>query len=148
MKIKFQQILIHFLAFGPGLEDNKVTDQLPTHFTIQSKDRNGNDMKKGGDPFEVVVQGPNGPVPATIKDNEDGTYTVDYAPTDAGKHKIEVKLKGQNVAKAPYHINVKEGADNESSVIEGFSFVIQAKTKKGANKKEGGDKFEGIKRKK
>jgi hypothetical protein len=63
-----QQILIFYLAFGPGLED-KVTDQLPTHFTIQSKDRNGNDMKNGGDPFEVSVQGPNGEVPATIKDN-------------------------------------------------------------------------------
>ncbi len=40
------------IAYGPGLED-KVNDQLPTHFTIQAKDRNGNNMNKGGDPFEV-----------------------------------------------------------------------------------------------
>eukprot|EP01114_Cavostelium_apophysatum_P014354 TRINITY_DN369_c0_g1_i1.p1 TRINITY_DN369_c0_g1~~TRINITY_DN369_c0_g1_i1.p1 ORF type:complete len:755 (+),score=260.59 TRINITY_DN369_c0_g1_i1:68-2332(+) len=128
------------LAYGPGLEDG-VTDQLPTHFTVESRDKHGNRMPTGGDPFEVKVQGPNGPVPATIKDNGDGTYKVDYKPNDAGKHRIDVTLKGQPVAKSPYTVNVKEGADNSTSVIENYTFVIQAKNKKGANKTSGGDDF-------
>lgn len=49
--------------------------------------RNGNNLDKGGDPFDVKIQGPNGPVDAKIKDNQDGTYTVDYKPDDAGKHR-------------------------------------------------------------
>lgn len=44
-------------------------------------------MDKGGDPFDVKIQGPNGPVPANVKDNNDGTYTVDYKPNDSGKHR-------------------------------------------------------------
>ena len=128
------------IAFGPGLEDN-VTDQLATHFTIQTKDRNGNNIPKGGDTFDIKVTGPNGEVPATIKDNEDGTYRVEYAPTEHGKHRIDVQLKGKPIAKSPYHVNVKEGADPEHSIIEGYSFVIQAKSKSGSNRKDGGDKF-------
>jgi len=128
------------IAFGPGLENN-VTDQLPTHFTIQSKDRNGNNLNKGGDPWDVKIQGPNGPVPASVKDNGDGTYTVDYQPTDSGKHKLDVTLKGAPVMKSPFTVFVKEGADDQTSIIEGYSFVIQAKTKKGVAKREGGDNF-------
>jgi len=131
---------IKSIAFGPGLEDG-VTDQLPTTFTIQARDKNGNDMKKGGDPFDVKINGPNGPVPAKVKDNDDGTYTVDYKPEDAGKHRVDVTLKGVPVAKSPYNVNVKEGADDHTTIIESYSFVIQAKTKKGANRKDGGDDF-------
>jgi len=43
--------------------------------------------------------------------------------------------------KSPVTVFVKEGADDQTSIIEGYSFVIQAKTKKGVAKKEGGDNF-------
>jgi filamin len=128
------------IAFGPGLED-KVSDHLPTMFTIQAKDRNGNNMNKGGDPWEVKIQGPDGPVDANVKDNGDGTYTVDYAPKSPGKHRIDVTLKGAPVQKSPFTVNVKEGADEDTSLIDSYSFVIQAKTRKGANKKDGTDDF-------
>src|SRR5687767_6055975 len=80
------------IAFGPGLQDG-IPDTLPTHFTIQAKDRDGNNMKRGGDPFEVRIQGPRGPVDAKLSDNNDGTYTVNYQPGGPGKHRIEVTLK-------------------------------------------------------
>jgi len=128
------------IAFGPGLED-KVTDQIPTYFTIQAKDTSNNNMNRGGDPFEIKIQGPNGPVDANITDNGDGTYLVNYAPKNPGKHKIDITLKKVPVAKSPYTVNVKEGADNDTSVIDGYSFVIQAKTRKGANRTTGTDDF-------
>jgi filamin len=127
-------------AYGPGLEDG-VQDTLPTHFTIEARDRNGNPIKKGGDPFEVKIQGPNGPVDAKIKDNNDGTYLVEYAPSDSGRHKIDVKLKGKDIQDAPFYVNVKEGADHDNSGVESYTFTIRARTKKGSEKKTGGDKF-------
>jgi len=129
------------LVYGPGVEDGKVQDNLPTHFTIESRDRDGNKVPRGGDPYEVNIQGPNGPVESKITDNNDGTYTVEYAPSDAGKHKIDVTLKEKAVAKSPYHVNVKEGADHRTSCIGGIVFTIQSKTKSGKNLDRGGEPF-------
>jgi len=128
-------------VFGPGLEDG-VQDNLPTYFNIESRDRNGQPVRKGGDPFEVKIQGPKGDVPATVHDNGDGTYRVDYAPQDAGNHVIKVELKNKPVAQSPYTVNVKEGADHNTSGIESFQFVIRARTKTGKDMSRGGEKFE------
>jgi len=98
-------------------------------------------MKRGGDPFEVKIQGPKGPVDAKITDNQDGTYNVDYQPSTAGKHRIEVNLKTRPIKDAPFTVMVKEGADESNSFIENFTFTIRAKTKKGENRKDGGDDF-------
>jgi filamin len=127
-------------VYGPGIEDG-VQDNLPTHFTIEARDTNGNPMGKGGDPFEVKIAGPRGNVPAEVVDNGDGTYTVNFAPDDAGKHKIDVTLKGKDVANAPYTINVREGADHNTSCVEMCEFTIRAKTKRGAFMNIGGEKF-------
>jgi filamin len=128
-------------VYGPGLEDG-VQDNLPTHFTIEARDTEGNPMKKGGDPFQVKVTGPKGDVPAEVVDNNDGTYTVNFAPQDAGPTKIDVSLKGKPVANAPYTINVKEGADHNTSLIESYQFTIRARTKRNQNMTRGGEKFE------
>jgi len=98
-------------------------------------------MKKGGDPFEVKIQGPKGPVDSKITDNDDGTYTVDYQPTNAGKHRIDVTLKTKPIKDAPFTVMVKEGADETHSFIENFTFTIRARTKKAENRKDGGDDF-------
>mmetsp|Transcript_17569 Transcript_17569/g.24381 ORF Transcript_17569/g.24381 Transcript_17569/m.24381 type:complete len:756 (-) Transcript_17569:39-2306(-) len=127
-------------AYGPGLE-NGIPDNLPTYFTIQAKDKDGNNMKQGGEPFQVKIHGPNGEVPAKITDKGDGTYLVEYEPTQAGKHKVDVTLKGHGIEKNPFSVNVREGADDKYSHIEGYTFTIRAQTKQGQNKKDGGDNF-------
>jgi filamin len=128
-------------VYGPGLEDG-VQDNLPTHFTIEARDRKGNPVPRGGDPFEVKIQGPRGAVPAEVVDNGNGTYTVNYAPEDAGQHRIDVTLKNKPVANSPYSVNVREGADHRTSGIESFQFVIRARTKSGKDMQRGGEKFE------
>jgi filamin len=128
-------------VYGPGIEEG-VQDNLPTHFTIEARDRNGNPMREGGDPFEVRVNGPRGEVPVEVKDNGDGTYTVSYAPEHAGNHRIDVSLKNKPVANSPYNVNVREGADHNTSFIESYQFVIRARTKTGKDMQRGGEKFE------
>jgi hypothetical protein len=127
------------LVYGPGLED--VYDTKPAVFYIKSRDRFGNDMGKGGDPFEVQVQGPNGDVPAKVVDNDDGTYTVTYNPVEHGKHTVYVNLKNNAVANSPYTVNVKEGAAFEYSFLEKFSFTVRTKTKSNNFKTVGGETF-------
>jgi hypothetical protein len=127
------------LVWGPGLVD--VYDTKPTEFYIKAKDRDGNDMGRGGDPFQVMITGPNGPVPATTTDNGDGTYTVNYEPQDHGDHVIAVTLRGKPVANSPYTVAVKEGASWEYTQIERYQFTIRSKTKAGQNKLVGGEEF-------
>jgi len=127
-------------VWGPGLED-AVQDNLPTFFNIEARGTDGQPMKQGGDPFQVKIAGPNGDVPAKVTDNGDGTYRVDYAPQDAGKHRIDVTLKDKPVANSPYTVNVREGADHNTSFIEGFQFVIRAKTKNNKSMTRGGENF-------
>jgi len=129
----------HSLVWGPGLED--VYDTKPAIFYIKSRDRYENDMGKGGDPYEVQVQGPSGDVPAQVKDNDDGTYTVTYNPFEHGKHTVYVNLKNNAVAKSPYTVNVKEGAAFENTFIEKFQFTVRTKTKTNNFKTVGGETF-------
>jgi len=127
------------LVYGSGIEE--AYDTKPAEFFIKARDRDGNDMKRGGDPFKVEVTSPSGPIPATIVDNQDGTYNVVYEPVEPGNHKIEVNLRGKPVAKSPYNVNVKEGASAEFTFVEGFSFTIRSRTKSGDDKPSGGEKF-------
>jgi len=125
-------------AFGPGLEDG-VTDTLPTTFTIQAKDSNGNDLTDGGDNFEVIVSGPEGDIKPEVKDNKNGTYTVDYQPESSGNHKVHVLLDKVPIQGSPYSVNVKAGSDYSNSFIEKFTFLIRTRDKKGKNRTNGGD---------
>jgi len=123
-------------AYGPGLE-NGILDTLPTHFTVQAADRNGNKIKEGGDPFEVAIKDAKGnDVPIKVTDNNDGTYKVEYKPHGPGDHHVDVKLKGKPIKGAPYKVSVKAGASAHYSVVENYTFVIQAKTATGENRNE------------
>lgn len=131
------------LCYGPGLENGKVFDNKPTEFTIESRDRDGQKVPRGGDDYNVKITGPNGEdVPAQIHDNRDGTYKVEYAPQDAGQHKVDVTLKTRPVARSPYYVDVKEGADHRTSCFERFVATIQSKTKSGKPLSKGGEPFE------
>merc|ERR1711991_1180342 len=65
------------LCHGPGLEDG-ILDTQPTHFMIETRDQDGNPLNEKGanQPFVVDIQGPDGKVPAKIKDNKDGIILI------------------------------------------------------------------------
>ncbi len=55
----------------------------PGEFTIHAVDPDGHPRNDGGDPFKVDIKGPS-EVHPSVTDNGDGTYTVQYLPTEAG----------------------------------------------------------------
>eukprot|EP01113_Clastostelium_recurvatum_P018917 TRINITY_DN222_c0_g1_i3.p1 TRINITY_DN222_c0_g1~~TRINITY_DN222_c0_g1_i3.p1 ORF type:complete len:958 (+),score=357.35 TRINITY_DN222_c0_g1_i3:135-3008(+) len=126
-------------AAGPGLE--KVFDNEPARFTIYSVDVDGKPRTDGGDPFDVVIKGPQD-VKAEVVDNNDGTYGVTWAPEHTGDYTVEVTLRGEHIKNSPHQVNVREGTDASQSGFGSFTFTLQARDKKGANKTFGGDKFE------
>jgi len=128
-------------AYGPGLE-NDILDTLPTEFFIQAADKDGNKMDKGGDPFEVDIKDADGNnVPFDLTDNEDGTYKVAYKPNGPGEQKVNVNLRGKPIKDAPFTLSIKAGA-SAFSVVEDYTFTIQAKTAAGENRMEGGEDFQ------
>jgi len=126
------------IAYGPGLEDG-IKDTLPTYFTIQAKDSNGEDFKEGGDKFDVVIQGPHGEYKPDVTDNGDGTYNVEYQPDEPGLHTVKVNLEGVPIKDSPFKVRVDPGADHSHSFIERFTFIVRTRDKRGANRTTGGD---------
>jgi len=129
-------------AYGPGLEDG-ILDTLPTEFYIQAADRDGKKMDKGGDDFDVNIKDADGnDVPFELTDNEDGTYKVAYKPNGPGEQKVNVNLRDKPIKNAPYTVKIKAGASAAFSVVENYTFTIQAKTAAGEDRTEGGEDFQ------
>jgi len=125
-------------AEGPGLHDG-ITDTFPAVFKVQARDRDGNPIKEGGDPFKCEVKDPSGkPVPAEVVDNGDGTYGVTYHPDIPGPHVIDVTLDDQHIKDMPKTVNIKAGISPVHSYIEDFSFIIRTCDKRGKPLTTGG----------
>ncbi len=73
-------------AYGPGLEGGEMGKT--SSFTIKAVNSDGTPVPVSGLPFHIHVKGPFGDVPSTTVDNNDGTYNVEYTPTDAGDHTV------------------------------------------------------------
>eukprot|EP01129_Flabellula_baltica_P008038 TRINITY_DN3168_c0_g1_i1.p1 TRINITY_DN3168_c0_g1~~TRINITY_DN3168_c0_g1_i1.p1 ORF type:complete len:757 (-),score=218.19 TRINITY_DN3168_c0_g1_i1:33-2303(-) len=148
-------------AEGPGLEDgNKTTDNL--EFKIISVDKHGKPRDVGGDLFDVQIEDPNYDIiPADITDNNDGTYTVKYQPTDAGKYHIDVVQRSranpmfyEHISNSPIDVVIEPGVSADQSYAYGplleeevldtepNCFYIQAKDGNGDPMTEGGSEFD------
>jgi len=125
-------------AFGPGLEPG-LLDTKPAEFTIQARDIFGNPRNEGGDPFNVEVKGPNGPVPVSVKDNGDGTYAVEYQPDNAGPYDIGVTLEDKHIKGSVFHVDIKPGAFPGTTTVEDYKFTLRTRDKRGTNMREGGE---------
>jgi uncharacterized protein YkwD len=138
------------VPFGPGIESAIVGE--PATFVVQAKDKNWNNVKAGGDDVKATVAGPNGPVNATVKDNNDGTYQITYTPQVPGYHKVDVKLDGESISDCPRNVPVKQLTDPSKSSLSGpgtesatttepATFTITSKDKNGNPLTVGGDDF-------
>ncbi|GAB1223477.1 hypothetical protein ENUP19_0149G0009 [Entamoeba nuttalli] len=78
-------------AEGEGLENAET--KTPAPFKIVTRNRAGEQLKHGGQKFNVTVQGPTIAAEVTVKDNEDGTYDVEYVAKEPGKHHIDVQVE-------------------------------------------------------
>jgi len=137
-------------AYGPGL--NEAIGGDPAHFTIQARNRGGEKLTRGGDPFDVEVLGPDEtPIEVKVVDNRDGTYGVTYHPDEPGKYKVDVILRGSNplyydhVGNSPVVVNAAVGIDASKTLVFGpgvedgvlntkpAEFFIQPKDRDGKN---------------
>jgi len=124
-------LLLMVTNYGPGLEG--ATQGEPATFTIEARDRLGQRIKTGGDPFKVDVKGPyNRDVDVKQVDNNDGTHTVTYTPIDHGKHEIKITLEGKHVAKSPYVVN----ADKPKGYPDALKCYAEGPGLKGGNTAE------------
>ena len=46
-----------------------------------------------------------------VKDNGDGTYAVEYTPTEDGPHQVDVKYDGDSIPGTPKEVNVLPKTD-------------------------------------
>jgi len=126
-------------AEGPGLLG--AVDNEPAQFTIFARDGDDQPKVEGGDPFQVIIDGPS-PVKVDVVDNNDGTYSVTYFPDVAGDYTIHVTLEDHPIKNAPYSVKVTEGIDLENTGFTGFSFTIQTRDKNNNKRGFGGDLFQ------
>lgn len=101
---------------GPGLEQG-VTNQ-PNQFTIHSVDADGNPATSGGDQFEVNITGPVSPE-TSIRDNNDGTYTVEYVTPEVGVYDVAVSYKDFPIRDSPRQVQVASSIDPSQCWAEG-----------------------------
>jgi len=71
-------------------------------FIIQTRDKRDANLREGGQPVEVDIKGPKGPVKVQLIDNRDGTYTVVYSIRDRGEYKLDVTVDGISVKGSPF----------------------------------------------
>ncbi|ELP83618.1 actin binding protein, putative [Entamoeba invadens IP1] len=127
-------------AEGPGL--NEAETKTPAPFKIITRNRIGQPLKKGGQKFDVTVNGPTIPADVQVKDNEDGTYDVEYVAKEPGKTHIDVKVDAPVKAEGEKKPEGAEGAENaapaeqEKKLEEDGTAPAEGEKKEGEPKKE------------
>uniref|UniRef100_A0A8C8S3S3 Filamin A n=1 Tax=Pelusios castaneus TaxID=367368 RepID=A0A8C8S3S3_9SAUR len=100
-------------ASGPGLNTTGVPASLPVEFTIDATDA-------GEGLLAVQITDPEGkPKKATIRDNQDGTYTVSYVPDTTGRYTILIKYGGDEIPYSPYRIRALPTGDASKCTVTG-----------------------------
>ncbi|XP_034239661.1 filamin-A isoform X3 [Thrips palmi] len=100
-------------VFGPGVEKGVKTNS-PTHFNIDCRDA-------GEGEVQIAVSNEKGQdLPATLLDNEDGTYRVDYTAPSPGNHTVTVLYGGHQVPQSPIRVAVEPHVDVSKVRVDGL----------------------------
>jgi len=104
-------------AEGPGLVQAYTNNVAP--FTIHFINYFNEPVVIANDEFSVnIADGAGGAVPFNIKDNGDGTWSVDYTPKSVGSYAVTILLRGENIKGSPYTANVS-GASAKHTTASG-----------------------------
>ena len=85
-------------------EEGIDTDTPSADFIVDTREAGGFGK------LAISCDGPNGPVPVDITDNDDGTFSCSYKPKDVGEHQVKVDFNKKPAGKSPYKVNVAPGA--------------------------------------
>ncbi|KAL7720129.1 Actin binding protein [Entamoeba marina] len=84
---------IKVLVFDETPDATQCTAEGEAPIKIVARNRLGEQLKKGGQKFDVTVNGPTTPAEVTLTDNEDGTYDVQYVAKEPGNHHIDIQVE-------------------------------------------------------
>jgi len=90
-------------------------------FVVITHDRHGGIRNTGGDALEVIVQAPLSTYAASVEDQADGSYVVNWTPAMAGEHCVSVTIRGKHVQGSPFFLPVKSGRNYTNIKAPDFS---------------------------
>eukprot|EP01120_Amphizonella_sp_Union-15-10_P000967 TRINITY_DN11035_c0_g1_i1.p1 TRINITY_DN11035_c0_g1~~TRINITY_DN11035_c0_g1_i1.p1 ORF type:complete len:387 (+),score=66.60 TRINITY_DN11035_c0_g1_i1:102-1163(+) len=83
---------------------NKVPLHQKSSFQLRACDRTGNQLKWGGDSFQVRVKGPDTPKDLRLLDHNNGLYTVEFIIPSTGKYTFLIELEGHHIQGSPLEV--------------------------------------------
>lgn len=99
-------------AMGEGLYHPRI-NRLCT-VVLCTKDRLGEQCLHGGERLFVQLKaasGVGGLLPLDIRDNQDGSYSINFRPHMKGEHQLVVAIRGQHIAGSPFTLLVDGGRE-------------------------------------
>ncbi len=101
----------HCTAMGEGLNHPRV-HRLCT-VTLSTKDRRGERCVEGGERLFVQLKSsPTGAVlSADVRDNSDGSYSINFRPHLKGEHQLVIAIRGQHIQGSPFTLMVDGGRE-------------------------------------
>jgi len=79
----------------------KYSEEIHCIVTLQAYNKKNKRKTTGGDNTKIEVEGPNGPLPLQVIDNNDGTYTLKYLASH-GHYRISGYVDGNHVSGSPF----------------------------------------------
>lgn len=88
---------------------------IEVEIILETRDYHNEVKKIGGDPVSVKINGPTGillsSAQVSLVDNDDGTYTILFTPTDVGIYTIEAKIFGRPIKDEKFEIEISSHND-------------------------------------
>ncbi|XP_065915589.1 tripartite motif-containing protein 2-like [Dysidea avara] len=106
-----------YLSYGVNSSFNTAIAYIPAYgqvgkemkFTITTKDPNHCPCQKGGSKITTQVKPRTGEViTAEVKDNQDGSYTASFTPTQIGELQVSVFSNGTKINKHPLSVQIHQ----------------------------------------
>jgi len=99
------------VAVGSSLRQ-PIAAHLRSIVAVTTVDYHGNPRTGGGDPLTAELQcccGKAGDAPpVTVRDNDDGTYTLDFTPNTTGAHRLSVCIFDRPIKDSPFDVEVTD----------------------------------------
>ena len=99
-------------AMGEGLYHPRV-NRLCT-VILCTKDRSGEPCLEGGERLFVQLKltaSGGGLLPVDIRDNQDGSYSINFRPRVKGEHQLVIAIRGQHISGSPFSLIVDGGRE-------------------------------------
>lgn len=99
-------------AMGEGLFHPRVNNLAKV--LIVTKDKMGEPCIEGGERIAVSVESVNMPgslLKLSLRDNQDGSYTVNFRPKIKGDHVLSILIRGHHIKGSPFKLEVDGGRE-------------------------------------